>query len=408
MSKQKTTEKIIEANYWFKLHGEKLKVTQEHLKISYLTLKKYIKIGTELEFTLFELLDGVGKDKLTLDLAITIIDNARNPESQVKLYSELKGIKKKDRKGKIDELIECPICCVSHPYQESFHCCGEFICIDCIYKHLDVSVNDHKFEGFKCPLCTSYLVKSDIYHLFNLGKEYNKTFWLRETPHFNYNRRKYRNIYLKSYYAIKEIERLTNRKMNTETMNFKELTDDEVPLYYGICQYCCPATDNRRNNYATLQIKTVEKRCVENGNIVHLTKEMFKCDKCERKERGIVEFKKCPHCGIKTVKPDGCNFVQCGDHRWCFLCNERLPNNHEGHNVHYWMGPGTGPYSDSCRKLANYNAPNFILHSCDCRYCSKRNGAPLCRNIDCYNECGINHYESRFKTYCQVCTQNPY
>tara|TARA_Y100000996_G_scaffold191366_1_gene149688 strand:+ start:1005 stop:2216 length:1212 start_codon:yes stop_codon:yes gene_type:complete len=395
------TDKIIEANYWFNLYGRRYKNTQDHLKICYGTLKKYIIIGGKLDFTLLDLLNKKWKrDKMTLDFAIKFIDLVKNPDHQIEIYSKIKDINKKDRIKKVEELIECPICCCESEYQESFRCCNTFICIDCIYKHLDLTINDLKFEGLKCPVCCEYLLKEDIYHLFNNTKRTEKTFWFSETHHSR-DARKYRNLYLKYHYMIKAIEELNGKRINRRTMDFKELTsDNDPPLYYGVCQYCCPITDNYRHNFSNIQIKTVEKRCVENENIITLTKDMFKCQKCEDKDK--IVFKKCPHCGIKTIKPDGCNFVVCGDHRWCFLCNERLPNNHEGHNVHYWMGPGTGPYSDNCRTLANYEEPDFVLTSCDCLHCSRREGSPLCRSLECYNRCPqIDEYE--FNTYCGKC-----
>ena len=396
------TEKIIEANYWFNLYGRKYKKTQDHLKMSYGTIKKYISIGENLDFTLLELLNKKGREKMTFDFAIKFINRVRNPEHQVMVYSKIKVINKKDRLRQIDELIECPICCCVSEYQETFNCCNTFICMDCIYKHLDLTINDIKFEGLKCPLCNEFLLRKDFYHLFNIHKRILKTFWFKDDYRFRHVR-KYRNFYLKHYFMIKKIERLNNKKIDLRTMNFNELTSGSGPsLYYGVCQYCCPVTDNYRHNFSNIQIKTVEKRCVENGNIIILTKEMFKCQRCEDKDNIDIVFKKCPHCGIKTVKPDGCNFVVCGDHRWCFLCNERLPNNHEGHNIHYWMGPNTGPYSDNCRKLAGYSEQDFILTTCDCIHCSRRNGAPLCRSLECYNRCPpIDGYN--FTTYCGKC-----
>jgi len=56
------TNKIIEANYWFNLYDRRYKNTQDHLKICYGTLKKYIIIGGNLDFTLLELLDKKTKN----------------------------------------------------------------------------------------------------------------------------------------------------------------------------------------------------------------------------------------------------------------------------------------------------------------------------------------------------------
>jgi hypothetical protein len=81
------------------------------------------------------------------------------------------------------------------------------------------------------------------------------------------------------------------------------------------------------------------------------------------------------------MNPDGCNYVICGDHNWCFICNERLERNHNGHNVHYWIGRGSGAWSNRCRKSENMNLPTFILNTCNCNSCKGRNS--FCRELEC-------------------------
>ena len=54
-----------------------------------------------------------------------------------------------------------------------------------------------------------------------------------------------------------------------------------------------------------------------------------------------------------------------------------------GHNRHYYIGPGSGPYSNSCRYTTNSNRPTFELLNCDCNHCSQRGGLSICLQIDC-------------------------
>ena len=101
-------------------------------------------------------------------------------------------------------------------------------------------------------------------------------------------------------------------------------------------------------------------RYVNENNEVILRPQMFCCDKCNdelNNQNHII--KKCPHCGIKTIKPNECNFIYCQCRNfWCFLCGSRLFNDHNGHNVHYYLGNGSGPYGNTCRTLSNRKLPN--------------------------------------------------
>ena len=97
-------------------------------------------------------------------------------------------------------------------------------------------------------------------------------------------------------------------------------------------------------NLEFLSIATIEKDC---ANDMELKKEMFMCAPCKDRDENVI-IKSCPHCGLKTIQPDGCNHVKCQCKGfWCFVCNQRLPGTHEGHTVHFYVGPGSGPYRDS-------------------------------------------------------------
>ena len=112
---------------------------------------------------------------------------------------------------------------------------------------------------------------------------------------------------------------------------------------------------------------------------------MFYCSTCEITEN---EIKKCPHCGVKTVKPDQCNFIPvCKCYQaWCFICQSRLPNDKFGHNHHFWTGNGTSAFSPDCRVTKKIEGrPTHVIEKCKCKYCRKRNFKPLCLHLECNN-----------------------
>jgi len=140
------------------------------------------------------------------------------------------------------------------------------------------------------------------------------------------------------------------------------LTRGEIRRYYKLC--------------------SIDRQCANQENELFEVKEnMFQCEDCSD---GTI--KQCPHCGIKTLKPDGCNYVICGDHRWCWICEERLEVSHGGHNEHYYTGPGSSPYSNQCRQSMKINnKPRFILDTCNCLACKDFQGLPICKTFDCMN-----------------------
>tara|TARA_B100001123_G_C15318854_1_gene1027206 strand:- start:1155 stop:2336 length:1182 start_codon:yes stop_codon:yes gene_type:complete len=391
---KKITDKIIEVNYWYNLHNRDLHKTSRQLKINHATVSKYINISNNLDFELFCKLDEKGCEKLTLGCAHRMIETFKNPDQQYLLYQEIKGYRNNERILKISEYDKgCPLCCEEKHVQIKFQCCNTFMCLTCIYKHLEISINDIVFQGCKCPFCNTFLDFKEIKNLLIFRRK-NLTNYLHYN-HFNRtNKKKYRNLFLKMINIIEKINHINHER------NFDSIQKiNEKNVYYGICQFCSPPVDSLIRNYRNIKIKTIQKQCVNNrGNIVSLDKEMFKCGTCIDKGNQPVIFKKCPHCGIKTLKPEGCNYVQCGDHRWCFICNERLPVSHEGHNVHYWMGAGTSAFSDQCRRSKNYYENHHVLENCSCIFCRYRGGKALCINIDC------NNVVETTSIYCEKCT----
>ena len=211
---------------------------------------------------------------------------------------------------------------------------------------------------------------------------------------------------------IDRIERKQDYIVQDDKPNFKELLGDE--LYFGSCSECTPAVTDRiligRREWGRLEMCNIQRQCGNGeGGILVLEPQMFRCVICKSKDENYEdgEFKKCPHCGIKTVKPDGCNFIYCGDHRWCWICNERIENNEDGHNKHYWTGPGTSPYSFQCRESIQSENDRYVIRGkCDCSSCKNYGGSPLCQSIDCMNRTEQIENSEEFHKYCNACQQD--
>ena len=386
------TEIIDEIYILYLLNDRNATRTMKYSNISRPTLIKYIYLKEQLDFELFENLDKKGKEALTMDLAHFLCKNVLNPNYQKYIYSQLMLFPKKERKKQIVELSTCTICCDTSIHFEQSPCCKSFICESCLLTTVDNNLNDLAFTGIKCPFCNLHY--SINYIKFLLVEKYKSNQLWRNT--YTYQKNKLwqhmypHNLYYKYRAIIKAIEHQRGFKIRSDYSDFKGLLGNDN--YYGCCPSCTP--DNQKHidqqrQFRRLQIGFVEKQCVNAQNeIVVLEPSMFLCVPCKSRQENFDdgEFKKCPHCGIKTVKPDGCNYIYCGDHRWCFICNERVENNNFGHNHHYYTGPGTSAYSNQCRQSVDFDAPKFLIkNECDCDSCGENGGAPLCRTLECMN-----------------------
>ena len=391
-------DKINEVCYYNTLCGGSYAQTMNYIKgISYATIRKYTAIGENLDYELRQFLDVKGKNKLTIGLALKFCE-VPNKEHQYDIYERIssRSLTNKEKISSFEDYLDCNICCEKSYFQEKLSCCGTFMCVRCLYKTIDGMVNDVSFGGCKCPFCNEYFHRDYLFNLLSFSRRNITNKWMYNIPQLFSNREYYRNTWRKMRSIIEKVE-VMKGKMISDTMNFKELvSDDEKEKYYGVCVECCPPVTNYTQVFTNISVNTVDRECADGqGNMVVLNHDMFKCEDCGVKDN---EYKKCPHCGIKTLRPNACNYVICGDHRWCWICNERLPNNHEGHNVHYWTGPGSSPYSNHCRRSINYNRPDFVIDTCNCTHCSPFNGLKLCLNLECYNRC-----ESDGDKYCKNC-----
>ena len=399
-----TSEKINDIYIRYLLNDRKIDQTLSHIKVSKATLRKYIHLCENSHFSLLSFLDQK-KNKLTIDQAIFFIDHVLNPDFQGEIIEEFIQLPSKLRKEKLPSLSTCNICCESgRNIFESMPCCQQFICEGCFVNHLVTSINELALKGLQCPYCRAHFpyeyLKS---HLIRYPAQYNTHPYIGDTnwrKNKLYNKNTYHPYHLRGIYYknimgkfVKLIHLIERDKKMTIGISFK--TDMkkvfEGDHYYGCCAICTEnPIQNKLIDYNKITVQKVEKACVNAENeIVVLEPQMFSCVVCKSFEENLDDgtFKKCPHCGIRTVKPEGCNYIRCGNHRWCWICNERVENNHNGHNAHYWIGPGSSAYSNQCRVSENHAAETFVIKGdqCNCSACSPHNGYRLCKSLECMN-----------------------
>jgi hypothetical protein len=415
------TEKLEDIYVKYLLNGRDIRRTLGFVKVTRPTLLKYLKIYEKLDPSLRKEMD-LKKHKLTMEMALYLCDNVFLPAMQADIYPQIKLLKKPDKKQKISELCECLLCADTKFAFEETPCCGNILCEECMMRVYDEAIDGLCFKPAKCPFCgqcftlreaRNFLITKFLSHRINPDDP-------RHNPKYRDNlsgNSVYSNNIFSKYLGMigaiedslrmPQLERLAKRSRDFSRVG-------KPDRYYGSCSSCTPAVSHRQLvNWGHIEMCEVEKQCVQgDGELAVLDPGMFLCTVCKsHQEPDDATFKKCPHCGIKTLKPDGCNYVVCGDHRWCWICNERLEVSHDGHNTHYYTGlPGASPYANTCRKSLDQDKPLFTLDVCDCSSCAPYGGAPLCKTLDCMNRAlwrratqGASQDFSLTREYCANC-----
>ena len=416
------TSTIDEIYLQYILNGRKInKVISTKSKA---TLQKYIKIKEELDFTLYPLLND--RKKMTIDIALTLCKYILNPDIQITIYPSLENKKTKERKEIIMSSMFCEICAGESRHKELLPCCGKMICFECMLHTFEASLNDVTFKYMCCPYCREELpldYLSQMCHVVGWDgknghctgryiKEYASVEPWRNTKEYEHMMRVTRSL----LYYWNMFKRYKHMVQKIESQNI-----DSRKNHIGYCFDCVKRNFISRKKFIQNVTKYEKKihrwlRVTEIGvipkdcaNDMDLTENMFACVACKEK-RSDGTIKSCPHCGVNTLRPNECNFVVCQcKGRWCFVCNLRVPNTHEGHNEHFWLGPGSGPYSNKCRISENSDKDKHILQDCNCEHCKKRGGAPICQNIDCMNPTSYNKDYTKwgkrlyFNVLCDTC-----
>ena len=96
--------KVDEMNHIYQLYllnNKNIGKTMKYTKRSKSTIIKYIKIIERLDFELLPLIDMKGSNKITIDIALYIINHVQNFDMQLLLYDEIKNKNTKDKKIEI-------------------------------------------------------------------------------------------------------------------------------------------------------------------------------------------------------------------------------------------------------------------------------------------------------------------
>lgn len=410
-------EKISNAYQMYLLCDKNIAHTLTYTKITRPTLLKYIKLQECLDFEILEYLDRKGSQKLTITDALKFCDNVMNPEQQYEIFQDFIKTKKSERISFLKEQTICLICADSSNHFEYTPCCNTPICNKCFMKTLSTTIQDLIFKPLCCLFCKKGFSLIYLKWFLKENKISGET-WRNNSSYDDY--RKYvrykENLYMKYMTILSRIEDKKDYYITDTEPDYNSLLGEDT--FYAACSQCSPKPRKRDlhriNTWNRLLLCDMPKACGNGeGGLLVLQPEMFRCVVCKSRDENLEdgEFKKCPHCGIKTVKPDGCNFIYCGDHRWCWICNERIENNEDGHNKHYWTGPGTSPYTNRCRESVDYKdrngikQPTFVMKgNCDCSSCAPHDGAPVCSNIDCMNRTTLSG-ENNYHKYCVSCME---
>ena len=392
---------------------------KQYVNKSYESLKRYIRIKENLAPELYPLLNS--RKKMTISFADTLSKSLINIQHQVEAYEAVKDKKTKERVNIIETHKSCLICCdnsVSHEYME---CCGNWICSSCFLHCLSTSLTELTLTPLCCPFCRKDIPLDTI---CNFTGSYRKKIH-KQTVYYSIDPwrnsydwtngfTKWKNCYVKEYLCNLYKLYVIYSKFIIDNPG---ITDTH---HLGYCESCITSAfrsrdrfmdtikhkNNRFLNIGRVKIAKVQKDC---ANDEQLKPEIFTCDRCSESE---ILIKRCPHCGIKSLRPDGCNYVrcECGNH-WCFVCNMRLPGSHEGHNVHYWIGNGSSAYDDNCRVSSDHHGTDHVMEDCNCSYCRSRGGAPVCATLDCCNVVPKKSHTTehgrvlKWGIYCESCSR---
>jgi len=369
---------------------------KKYTKITISTINKYLSIQEKLDIRLFPYLDNK-KHKLSLGMAYELSKQFLNPDTQYKIF--MKHLKKKNNENKliISNIKTCNICCEDSVYIGILPCCKNFICEKCLTDTILMYLTDISFKIALCPFCKKVFKMKFLEEILSNRFIKNYNLWIDTNfkRYINYKHKYFYNL-LNRYTSI--YDKIVQEKalQNIRIRKIKHLPRIIAKEIYGFCKMCTPEI-NSNFRYTHIKIKSIEKRCVNDQNQLLVIKpEMFTCHDCQNV---VCEIKKCPHCGIKTIKPENCNFIsRCKCRQsWCFVCSSRLPNDNFGHGQHYWIGSGSSAYDPKCRVTENHHGPSHVIEKCKCSFCIKRNFKPICLDLNC------NHPASNWKAkYCYI------
>ena len=346
---------------------------KKYTKLSNITIKKYLTIQENLDIRLFSYLDNI-KHKLSIEIAYQLSSNFVNPDTQYNIFINFIKKNNKENKTIISKLKLCPICYEETSYITNVNCCNNFICEKCLLDTFLMYLSDPCFKLIVCPFCNKTVEYKFLNYIMNTRFNNNENLWIDSKFKKYIN---FRSLYFRKLTTI-------HYSIYTKINTFKY--SDISKKIFGYCRICINQLPISKGVIIDIKVKSIEKRCINDQNQLLVIKpELFICSECEKTRNTNQEIKKCPHCSVKTMKPDGCNFIsrcKCSQ-SWCFICSSRLPNDTFGHNHHYWNGNGTSAYDNNCRVSLKSKNESHVIEFCKCMHCIKRNMKPVCIDLNC-------------------------
>ena len=151
------------------------------------------------------------------------------------------------------------------------------------------------------------------YEYWRYTKNYNRNKFV-----IDYNKIYFFNIYKYFIRTLHIIEIIQNKVVydnNTDIEFLLKPNKNDNEKIYGECGVCSGnmhiRITNKKQNFNRLQLGYINKECVAaNGELLVLTPDLFKCIVCKSREEDMEDIiiKKCPHCGVRNMRPNGCNY----------------------------------------------------------------------------------------------------
>ena len=199
---------------------------------------------------------------------------------------------------KVKNYIICRICEeeLSNNVNNINECenCHNYFCYECLFFYIKELIRNGKYEFF-CPDCKILFTDNKIDKIFsNNNSKYND--------------------------EIKNIKKLFDKNKLK-----KEILANKTLLFCPIKD--CQGFAERKSDQKFNKCNLGHKFCIKCGELWHkngICPEEENIDKLFQQYYKKLKLKKCPNCGVVTLKKGGCNHITCTycNKNWCWLCKK--------------------------------------------------------------------------------------
>ena len=274
----------------------------------------------------------------------TTLSNYNESRGKVFKYTELNKIIQKckiceDEISNDEKLFQC--------YQ-----CHNYYCSDCLFSYIKELIKNGKSEII-CPHCKAEFDQKKVEQIF----EYND----------NTNNKEIEN--LKKLFYKNKSKKIVLSNTNLIFCPFPDC-EGYAKKISGLPFNKC----NKGHQFCSKcgELWHKEGRCPEEEKVDKLFEQYYK----------KLNLKKCPSCGIITLKKGGCNHITCTfcKKNWCWLCQEIF----DSADIHY------GDINRSCyNRMMNNGIDSDICAKCE-NVSNNFNTFNKCRHLIC-NDCFENY-----------------